>query len=152
MRVVLDTNLVVRAAGGPTGLGRELLRLAISEPHSLLLSHSLYAEIRKVMHYPHVRAFHRLDDAEIQSFLDHLVTAAEPVNIGALQVGPLIGVDPTDDTVLLTAVVGSAEWVAARSVLWPWEAELSALLLLVAARSVTTPMAELHLANIRLVR
>jgi putative PIN family toxin of toxin-antitoxin system len=109
MRVVLDTNLIVRAAGGRAGLGRELMLLAVREPHRLLLSHSLYAEVRKVMHYQHLRVLHGLGDAEIQSFLDYLVAGAEQVNVVAAHVGPLVGLDPTDDTVLLAAVSGSAD-------------------------------------------
>lgn len=108
MRVVLDTNLIVRAAGERVGLARELLLLAMSEPHSLLLSHSLYAEVRKVMHYPRLRALHRLDDGEIQLYLDYLMAGAEQIQLAAAPVGPIVGLDPTDDTVLLTAVAGAA--------------------------------------------
>ncbi|HJT32353.1 MAG TPA: putative toxin-antitoxin system toxin component, PIN family [Pirellulales bacterium] len=108
MRVVLDTNLIVRAAGDRAGLGRELLLLAISEPHALLLSHSLYSEVRKVMHYPRLRALHGLDDAGIQSFLDHLIAGSEQVQVTAAPVGPIVGFDPADDAVLLTGVAGSA--------------------------------------------
>ena len=115
MRVVLDTNLIVRAAGGRGGLGHQLFLLAISEPHRLLLSHSLYAEIRKVMHYPHLRALHGLDDLEIQSFLDHLVMHSEQVNVSSVTVGPLVGLDPTDDAILLAAVAGSADAIGTKN-------------------------------------
>jgi hypothetical protein len=77
MRVVLDTNLIVRAAGDRADLGLDLVRLAAGKPHALLLSHSLYAEVRRVMHYPRLRALHGLDDAGIQAFLDDLVAAGE---------------------------------------------------------------------------
>ena len=37
MRVVLDTNLIVRAAGGQAGLARELLSLTLDKRHTLVL-------------------------------------------------------------------------------------------------------------------
>lgn len=110
MRVVLDTNLTVRAAAERGGLGRDLLLMATREPHRLLLTHSLYAELRKVMHYPRVRALHGFDDSEIQSFLDELADAADQIDVaGQRHVGPLVGLDPTDDKVLLAAVAGRAD-------------------------------------------
>jgi putative PIN family toxin of toxin-antitoxin system len=109
MRVVLDTNLIVRAAGERASFGLDLVLLAISKPHALLLSHPLYAEVRKVMHYPRLRVFHGLDDAGIQSFLDDLVAVTEQVNVAMHRgTSPLVGSDPTDDSVLLTAVAGRA--------------------------------------------
>jgi putative PIN family toxin of toxin-antitoxin system len=109
MRVVLDTNLVVRGVGVRAGLARELLLLATSDAHTLILSHSLYAEIEKVLHYPCVRALHGLNDAEICSFLEFLVAASEPITVLSYHIGPLVGLDPTDDMVLLTATAGRAD-------------------------------------------
>ncbi|HET6883520.1 MAG TPA: putative toxin-antitoxin system toxin component, PIN family [Pirellulales bacterium] len=109
MRVVLDTNLVVRAASKRGGLARELLLLAMNEPQTMLLSHSLYAETRKVMHYPRLRAVHELSDADIQLFLDHLVVGVEQVEVASAPITPIVGFDPTDDIVLLAAVAGHAD-------------------------------------------
>ena len=108
MRVVLDTNLVVRAAGDQRGLARELLMLAMSDAHSLVLSHSLYAEIEKVLYYPRVRMLHGLDDADIRRFLEFLVAGSQQVTALSYHIGPLVGLDPTDDMVLLTAIAGKA--------------------------------------------
>jgi putative PIN family toxin of toxin-antitoxin system len=109
MRIVLDTNLIVRGVGGQTGLGREILMQTLSERHTLVLSHSLFAEIRKVLHYPPVRALHGLHDADIQRFLDHLVAGSQHVSVLSYHIGPLVGLDPTDDMVLLTATAGQAD-------------------------------------------
>jgi putative PIN family toxin of toxin-antitoxin system len=112
MRIVLDTNLVVRAAGQRGGLARDLLMLALSAPNTLVLSHSLYAEVRKVLHYPRIRAMHGLNDEDIQRFLDFLVLGSEPISLGSYHFGPLVGLDPTDDMVLLTATAGQADVLA----------------------------------------
>ena len=109
MRVVLDTNLVVRAVGDRAGLGREILMLALSDAHTLVLSNSLFSEIRKVLHYPHIRKIHGLDDKDIQDFLDYLVVGSEPISVLSYHIGPLVGLDPTDDMVLLTATAGHAD-------------------------------------------
>lgn len=109
MRIVLDTNLIVRGVGGQTGLGREILMHALSDRHTLILSHSLFAEIRKVLHYPHVRQLHGLNDDDIQRFLDLLAIGTEHVSVLSYHIGPLVGLDPADDMVLLTATAGQAE-------------------------------------------
>src|SRR5258708_11327252 len=109
MRVVRDTNLVVRAVADKAGLGREILMLALSDAHTLVLSNSLFAEIRKVLHYPQVRKMHGLDDKEIQDFLDYLVAGSEPISVLSYHIGPLVGLDPTDDMVRLTATAWHAE-------------------------------------------
>jgi putative PIN family toxin of toxin-antitoxin system len=110
MRVVLDTNLIVRAAG-QTGLACDLLSLALDERHTLVMSHSLYAEVEKVLHYPRIRALHGWDDAEIRSFLALLVAGSEQVTVLGYRIGPLVGLDPTDDMVLLTATAGQADFL-----------------------------------------
>ncbi|HEX3659333.1 MAG TPA: putative toxin-antitoxin system toxin component, PIN family [Pirellulales bacterium] len=109
MRVVLDTNLIVRAAGDRPGLGRDLLVLALGPRHTLVLSHSLYAEVEKVLHYPRMRALHGWNDAEIRRFLDLLAVGSEQVTVFGYHIGPLVGLDPTDDMVLLTATAGRAD-------------------------------------------
>jgi predicted nucleic acid-binding protein len=60
MRVVLDTNILVRAAKNATGPARELLRSFESEDHVLVLSSFILIELLRVLDYPRVRALHRL--------------------------------------------------------------------------------------------
>jgi putative PIN family toxin of toxin-antitoxin system len=109
MRVVLDTNLVVRAARRRASLARSILLETLSEPHSLILSNSLYFEIFKVMYYDEVRRRHGLNDARIAEFMDALVEGSMLVVTRPLGTGPLVGADPEDDHVLLTAIAGKAE-------------------------------------------
>jgi predicted nucleic acid-binding protein len=49
MRVVLDTNLVVRAARPGASLAHSILLETLSDRHTLLLSNSLYFEIYTVL-------------------------------------------------------------------------------------------------------
>ena len=109
MQVVLDTNLIVRAARPRASLARSILLAAISEPHRLLLSSSLFFEMYRVMHYDYVRLLHELTNREIDEFLDSLYQACIPVYPKPISVGPLVGADPTDDHVLLAAISGHAD-------------------------------------------
>ncbi len=58
MRIVLDTNILVRAnpTATPGGLARDLLLRSVSGPHVLVLSAPILIEVGLVLAYPHVRA------------------------------------------------------------------------------------------------
>jgi putative PIN family toxin of toxin-antitoxin system len=109
MRVVLDTNLVVRAARPGNNLGRAILVEAMSERHTLVLSNSLYFEVYKVMLYDNARKIHGLDDSMILQFLEASAEGSVAVSTKPLGPGPLIAADPCDDHVLLTAIAGKAK-------------------------------------------
>lgn len=65
MHVVLDTNILVRAAPGRTGPARELLEMIAESPHMLVSSPPLLEELAEALDYPRLRALHGLDDAGI---------------------------------------------------------------------------------------
>ena len=109
MRIVLDTNLVVRAARPRPSIARSILLEALGEKHTLILSNALYLEIYKVMYYDRVRAQHGLDDAAILEFMEGLAEGSLPVALPPSGPAPLIAADPRDDHVLLTAIAGHAD-------------------------------------------
>jgi len=110
MRVVLDTNILVRANAKAKGPARELLLLIVNSPgHVLLLSPFLLRELERVFGYNRVRTATKLTDDEVAEYLAY---------IGAREVsemvfpGPaprIVPSDPDDDPVVHTAVVGRAE-------------------------------------------
>jgi hypothetical protein len=65
MRIVLDTNLIVRAARPGASLARRILLAALGDQHTLILSNALYFEAYKVLFEDAVRQLHGLSDAEI---------------------------------------------------------------------------------------
>lgn len=71
MRIVLDTNILVRAnpKALPEGLARELLLTAISEPHTLIVSAPLLTEAQRVLKYPHVARRWPLTQEAIEQYL-----------------------------------------------------------------------------------
>ena len=73
MRIVLDTNILVRANAKARGPARELLQLITASPnHTLLLSPFLLRELERVFDYERVRISSKLNDEEIAEFLSYL--------------------------------------------------------------------------------
>lgn len=70
MRIVLDTNILVRAHAKARGPARELLQFIIRSPkHILLLSPFLLQELERVFSYERVRASTKLTNEEIDEYL-----------------------------------------------------------------------------------
>jgi predicted nucleic acid-binding protein len=73
MRIVLDTNILVRANAKAKGPARKLLQVIVNSPeHVLLLSPFLLMELERVLSYDRVRAVVKLNDEEIAEYLSYL--------------------------------------------------------------------------------
>jgi hypothetical protein len=71
-RIVLDTNILVRANAKARGPTRELLQLIVgSRDQVLLLSPFLQQELERVFSYERVRASSKLTDGEIIDYLSY---------------------------------------------------------------------------------
>lgn len=69
MRIVLDTNILVRANAEGRGPARELLQLIVASPgHVLLLSPFLLQELGRVFSYERVRVSSRVTDEEVTEY------------------------------------------------------------------------------------
>jgi len=110
MRIVLDTNILVRANAKAKGPARELLLLIVNSPeHVLLLSPFLLQELERVFEYGRVRAATKLTDLEVAEYLTY-IRAREVSEI--IFPGPaprIVPSDADDDPFVHTAVVGRAE-------------------------------------------
>lgn len=107
MRVVLDTNVLVRAATPGSGPAREVLRLIRTGPHCLVTSAFLLSELERVLNYPRLRERHQMSHERMRQFIEDYHEAAEVVDVG-IAVGP-ISSDPDDDPVIHTTVAGRAD-------------------------------------------
>src|SRR5260370_2373688 len=110
MRIVLDTNILVRAHANARGPARELLLLiAASEDHMLLLSPFLLQELERVFGYERVKTASKLTEEEIVEYLRYLCSK----NISDMVFpGPaprVVPADEEDDPVVHTAVIGGAD-------------------------------------------
>lgn len=103
MRIVLDTNLLVRAAITPGGLAHEILRLIEADADRILiLSPYLLSEVADVLRRDRIRARWPLTDEEIHSYCQYLAQEVSP------QALPPVIQDLKDQAIIETAVAGAA--------------------------------------------
>ncbi len=95
MRIVLDTDILVRAAADEQGLAGRLLQEIISGPHILVISPYILSEIARVLSYPRLQARWQLDEETIMEFVSRVGDFAEIV----LTTTPdrVVIADPYDD-------------------------------------------------------
>ena len=107
MRVVLDTNILVRANIKAEGPAREVLLKIISGNHVLLVSPFLLREVERALAYPRLQNLWRLSFHDIQEHVQFLVRFSELVH--PAMGSPVVLRDPNDDPVIYTAVSGRAD-------------------------------------------
>ena len=114
MRIVLDTNILVRALTEPSSSpASELYRLA-RDPHVLIISPFLLTELNRVLRYEHIRRRHKLEDAKLDRLVRRLEQACIMVTPRAAMVPPPIPSDPDDHAVIATAIAGNADVLCTR--------------------------------------
>ena len=106
MRVVVDTNILVRALIMPHGtVGPVLLRLRRGD-YVLLYAQSLLEELVDVLNRPRIRQKYGLTDQDIETVIGFILLRGEAVapqeQIAACR-------DPKDDKFLEVAVSGKAD-------------------------------------------
>jgi putative PIN family toxin of toxin-antitoxin system len=114
MRIVLDSNVLARAARPFLGPAREVLLRCTEEPHILLLSAFIVSELRRVLRYERVRKMHGLDDVGIERYVADVESAALIVALPETSQEAIVAHDPKDDPIVHTAVAGSAEFLCTR--------------------------------------
>jgi putative PIN family toxin of toxin-antitoxin system len=103
---VLDTDVMVAAFRSDRGASRQLLLAALDRQFELLLSVPLMLEYEAVLTRAQHLAASRLRTDEVGRVLDDMAAVARPVRL-AFRWRPRLP-DPDDDTVLETAINGSA--------------------------------------------
>jgi predicted nucleic acid-binding protein len=101
MRIVLDTNILVRANAKARGPARKLLQLIVASPqHVLLLSPFLLQELEHVFSYERVRALSKLTEEEIAEYLSYLRAKDVSEVVFAGPAPRVVPSDPDDDPVV----------------------------------------------------
>ncbi len=113
MRIVLDTNILVRALTGPPGPASEVYSL-IDPPHVLFVSPFLLSELARVLWYDHLRMRHKLSDVQLDDIVGELERASMLVMPPAAMVPPPIPEDVDDHAVVATAIAGNADVLCTR--------------------------------------
>ncbi len=110
MRILLDTNILVRAHATARGPARQLLQLIIgSKEHVLLLSPFLLQELERVLFYERVRALTKMAEEEIAEYLRSLMAKEVSESVFPGPAPSVVPSDPDDDPAVHTAVVGRAD-------------------------------------------
>jgi uncharacterized protein len=107
MRVVLDTNILIRANPKARGPAREVLQKIVSGEHVLITSRFLLQEVARVLAYPRVEMRWKLHPREIEEYLQVLASVSEVVAPPSGRAIVLKDVD--DDPIIYTAVAGRAD-------------------------------------------
>jgi putative PIN family toxin of toxin-antitoxin system len=112
MRIVLDSNILVRAAWKADGLASLVLRSILEGPHRLIVSPFILGEVARVLAYPRMQSRWGLTEERIQQHVNRLAAAAEIV--ASTSVDRVVPDDPDDDFIVQTAISGKAEVLCTR--------------------------------------
>jgi len=107
LRVVLDTNALIRAHGRTSTQARILLEELLRADHELITSNELLAEVTKVLRYPRFQALYGLSEADLLDYTQLLQSVSQVVILDSSYRAPLR--DPNDLIVLQTAERGEAD-------------------------------------------
>lgn len=107
MRIVLDSNILIRSFARSRGLAHEVLLALLASDHTLILSNEMLVEVARVLRYPRLRMVHGQNEEAIYSFTGWLRDAAELVVLNPLTLAPIR--DRSDMFVLQTALNGEAD-------------------------------------------
>ena len=107
MMIVLDTNVLARATPGKAGPAAAVRR-AIRPPHLLVVSPYLLTELARALRYERLREFHGMNEDEIDGFLAAIQASSLMVDT-APSGKTIVANDPTDDPIVMTAVMGRAD-------------------------------------------
>ena len=114
MRIVLDSNVLVRAVISPTGPAAAVHALIQPPDHLLVTSAELLRDVSDALRYANVRALHQLNDREIDEAVLDFQRRSLNVVLPPLQAIAVVSGDRDDDLVIATAVEGQAEALCTR--------------------------------------
>jgi uncharacterized protein len=107
MRIVLDTNILVRGNVKAKGPAREILLKIAYGHHVLITSPFLLREVERVLLYPRLQELWSLTLEDVQEHVQFLFKISQLVHpvLGT----PVVLKDPNDDPVVYTAAAGKAD-------------------------------------------
>ena len=107
MRIVLDSNILVRFFASSRGLAHDLILAILASDHTLILSNEILTEVARVLRYPRLLIAHGQSEEAIYNFTGWLRDVAEVVELNPLAVAPIR--DRNDIFVLQTALSAEAD-------------------------------------------
>ncbi len=112
IRIVLDTNLLVSAILTPQGTPAFILEHALKGTFTLIVSHGIIKEIRRVFQYPKLIKLlkrNKITSQEIDGFIEKMLKVAV-ITPGQVRIREIQD-DPPDNRFLECAVEGQADFI-----------------------------------------
>jgi putative PIN family toxin of toxin-antitoxin system len=109
LKLVLDTNILIKARRSRIGASNALLRMVDQGAFRMMASVPLFLEYEAVLTRPEHLLASRLTMAEALGFLDYLAGVVAPVKLHYLWRPQLS--DVADEMVLETAINGRADYI-----------------------------------------
>jgi putative PIN family toxin of toxin-antitoxin system len=109
LKLVLDTNILIKARRSRVGASNALLRMADQGTFRMMVSVPLFLEYEAVLTRPEHLLTSRLTARQALDFLDYLAGIVEPVKLHYLWRPQLS--DVADEMVLETAINGRADYI-----------------------------------------
>jgi putative PIN family toxin of toxin-antitoxin system len=109
MRILCDTNVLVRSIISPFGSAAELLRL-VASGHSLIVSLHVLNELYDVLRRPQIRKYHRLSDQRIRRVISRLYKLSTVVTLPPT-LPSIVPHDSKDNPIVMSAIAGQAELI-----------------------------------------
>lgn len=107
MRIVLDTDILARAAASPSGPAGELFE-RIAADHTLLVSSELLEELSEVLGREWVRRLNQRREIDIAEFVGSIEAGGRLV-LPPESLPRVVPGDPDDDLIVAIAVMGRAD-------------------------------------------
>jgi putative PIN family toxin of toxin-antitoxin system len=114
MRIVLDSNVLVRVVISATGPAAAVHGRIQPPHHVLVTSVELLGDVADALRYPRLRAIHGFDDAEINAAVLAFYSRSEKVLLLPASAIPAVCRDRDDDFIIATAVEGHANVLCTR--------------------------------------
>lgn len=93
MRIVLDTNVLIRGHDRSHSAARRLLKALVAGHHTILLSNEMLAEVAKVLRYEKFQALYGFTEGELYEYVQFLRSVADSVILDPYYVAPLKRLD-----------------------------------------------------------
>ena len=116
MRLVLDTNILVRAFVCEKGNARKALRAALNGEHSLVASPEIIREVARMLREPRLMLLHKKTEDDIYSFAAWLREVCEIAILNLVAHSPIR--DPGDTNSPRRATTFSAETLGRSCHFW----------------------------------
>jgi hypothetical protein len=109
MKVVIDTNIFISAVFKPESKPAQIVELIKQGKITLLISHDILVEFRRVLLYPASVKRHGLDQKQIKQALKEIARGAV-ITPGVIIVNA-VNNDPTDNKFIACALEGMADYI-----------------------------------------